>query len=99
MGGFVDTYDATAGEHYEETANGTGSSHHPGETNEQYDSEDILYAGQVTPDEGAHSRATGFSRARGRFCVRIRGSGYRVAVVCQTLEESGHSRSIVEFLL
>lgn len=79
---------------------GPGSANDPGESNEEDDAEDVLYAGEVNADERAHaSTAAGGRSGGGGFAVRVRRRWYRRAVVRQTAEQCWHARSLFQFFL
>lgn len=90
------TYRATASEHDEEPGDRARGPDDPRETDEEDHAEDVLDAGQVDADEGAHA-------GRGR---RLRGVGvgrrrrrYRVGVVRQRTQKRGHPGPVFDLLL
>lgn len=85
----------TANKHNQESLYSAGGAHHPGETDEEDDSEDVLDAGQVDADERAHARG------RRGLGVRVAGGGGRdrVRVVRQRAEERCRSGPILQLFL
>lgn len=92
----MNTYNATATEHYAETLNSTGCTDYPCQSDKEDHTKDVLDTWQVNTYEGTHSCSA--SRGRGRF-IRVSRGRDGVAVVRQAVEQRRNSRPILHLLL
>lgn len=88
------TYHTATAQDDNESTDGAGRSHDPGQSNEEDHTEDILDAGQKDTDQGAHP-----GRLLRWLGVRIVRRRNRVRVVGHRRDKSGHTRSLRNILL
>jgi len=91
------TYHAATGEHDSKPVDDARRADNPRQPNEQNYSEDVLHARQVNADQRAHSGRSLFGS--GRLGVGLRQIWDGVRVVGDRVEESGHSRPVIHFIL
>lgn len=91
------TYHAATGEHDSEPVDDARRADHPRQPNEQNYTKDVLYARQVDADQRAHPGRSLFGS--GRLGVGLRQIRDGVRVVGDRVEESGHPRPVIHFIL
>lgn len=91
------TYHAATGEHDSEPIDDARRADHPRQPDKQNDSEDVLHARQVDANQCAHPGR--FLFGGGRLCVGLCQIRDGVRVVGDRVEESGHPRPVIHFIL